>query len=154
MAVRFPSVEFFAALQARMREAADRFRRLGYFDTTFAVRVRDGADRSFVLRFEVFDCVEVREVKSLVAESVDFTLEGTEDAWREMIENIRRHGHADATHTINTLTHFGEKIRVAYDDPDGHDKLYRFVESIQEFFDLAAALDVDYGDEPRRAASA
>ena len=153
MAVRFPSIEFFAALQARMRDAADRFRRLGYFDTTFAVRLRGDADRSFVLRFEVFDCVDVREVKSL-AESVDFTLEGSEDAWREMIENIRANGHADATHTINTLTHFGEKVRVLYDDPDGHDKLYRFVESIQEFFDLAASLDVEYDEEPRRAASA
>jgi hypothetical protein len=154
MAVRFPSVEFFVALQARMREAAERFRRLGYFDTTFAVRVQSGAERSFVLRFEVFDCVEVREVKSLAAQTVDFTLEGGHDAWREMIDNIRSHGQADATHTINTLTHFGEKIRVVYDDPDGHDKLYRFVESIQQFFDLAATLDVDYGDEPRHAASA
>jgi len=154
MAVRFPSVEFFAALQARMRDAADRFRRLGYFDTTFAVRVRGDADRSFVLRFDVFDCVEVREVKNLAAEAVDFTLEGSEGAWREMIENIRANGHADARHSVNTLTHFGEKIRVVYDDPDGHDKLYRFVESIQEFFDLTASVDVDYGDEPRRAASA
>ena len=48
-----------------------------------------------------------------------------------------------------------EKIRVVYDDPDGHDKLYRFVESIQEFFDLAAGLDIDYVDaQTRRSAEA
>ena len=146
MTVRFPSVEFFTALQARMREAADRFRRLGYFDTTFAVKVRDGGERVFLLRFEVFDCVDVREVESLAGESVDFTLEGRFEAWREMLDDIRAHGHADANHSINTLTHFGEKIRVVYDDPDGHDKLYRFVESIQEFFDLAAGIEIDYGE--------
>ena len=155
MPVRFPSLEFFAALQSRMREAADRFRRLGYFDTTFAVRVENGTERCFVLTFEVFDCVALREVASLAAGSVDFTLAGDLAAWREMLDNIRSHGQADAAHTINTLTHFGERIRVVYDDPDGHDKLYRFVESIQEFFDLAAGLDVQYdGAEKRRAASA
>jgi hypothetical protein len=154
MAVRFPSVEFFEALQARMREAAERFRRLGFFDTTFALRVTGEDDRSFVLTFEVFDCVAIREVKSLAGEAVDFTLEGSADAWREMLDNIRAHGRADAAHSINTLTHFGERIRVAYDDPDGHDKLYRFVESIQEFFDLAAQVDFEGGGDRRRAASA
>jgi hypothetical protein len=155
MGVSFPSVEFFAALQSRMRDAAERFRRLGYFDTTFAVRVEDGTDRSFVLAFEVFDCVDVREAEEPSSDAVDFTLEGSLAAWREMLENIRAHGQADAHHSINTLTHFGEKIRVVYDDPDGHDKLYRFVESIQEFFDLAAGLDIDYaGAEARHFASA
>lgn len=155
MRVRFPSVEFFEALQQRMREAAERFRRLGYFDTTFAVRVRNGAERCFVLSFEVFDCVGVREVNSTAGEPVDFTFEGGLEAWREMFENSRAHGRADSDHSINTLTHFGEKIGVVYDDPDGHDKLYRFVESIQEFFDLAADLEIEYGEgNARRAASA
>ena len=155
MAVRFPSVEFFEALQACMREAAERFRRLGFFDTVFAVRVLGEGDRSFVLAFEVFDCVAVREATSLASEPVDFTLEGDVEAWREMLDNIRAHGRADAAHSINTLTHFGERIRVVYDDPDGHDKLYRFVESIQEFFDLAAHVDVERGESDRlRAASA
>jgi hypothetical protein len=155
MSVSFPSVEFFAALQSRMRDAAERFRRLGYFDTTFAVCVEDGANRRFVLAFEVFDCIGVREAEEPTSNAVDFTLAGSLAAWREMLENIRTHGQADAQHSINTLTHFGEKIRVVYDDPDGHDKLYRFVESIQEFFDLAAGLDVDYaGAETRHFASA
>ena len=62
--------------------------------------------------------------------------------------------HHDAAHSLNTLTHFGEKIRVTYDDPDGHDKLYRFAESIQEFFDLAAGLDLAPPKAARRAAGA
>jgi hypothetical protein len=58
-----------------------------------------------------------------------------------MFENIRQNGGADVAHSINTLTHFGEQLTLRYDDPDGHDKLYRFAESVQEFFDLAATLD-------------
>ncbi|MGH7855726.1 MAG: hypothetical protein ACREQY_00215 [Candidatus Binatia bacterium] len=153
MAVEFPSLAFFQSLQAEMRAQSERFRRLGFFDTSFGIRVKAEPDRCFVLSFEVFECVGVREVERLEGESLDFVLEGGLEAWREMFENIASHGQADADHGINTLTHFGEKIRVLYDDPDGHDKLYRFVESIQEYFDLAATLDVVYA-ESREAATA
>jgi hypothetical protein len=34
-------------------------------------------------------------------------------------------------------------MRVAYEDPEGHDKFYRFMASIQTFFDLARDLDVE-----------
>ena len=136
-----------------MRAAAERFRRLGYIDTTFGIRVRNGETRCFVLTFEVFDCVGAREVRSFGSEGLDFTLEGSLGAWREMFENIREHGRAESDYSINTLTHFGEKISVIYDDPDGHDKLYRFVESIQEFFDLAAGIEIDYPDRQTRQAA-
>jgi hypothetical protein len=75
---------------------------------------------------------------------VDFSIEGDERVWREMIENIKRNGQADTDHDINTLAHFGEQLKIQYDDPDGHDKLYRFMESIQEFFDLSSKLDVSF----------
>ena len=155
MAVPFPSTEFFRQLQELMRKEAERFRRLGYFDTTIGIRVKNGKERSFVLAFEVFECVDVREVEKLDGEAVDFVLEGSLDAWREMLDNIRSHGKADGDHSINTLTHFGGKISVVYDDPDGHDKLYRFDESVQEYFDLAAGLDIQYPESRAgRAASA
>src|SRR5262249_39288938 len=146
MTVAFPSLEFFQALQTQMRGERERFKRLGYFDTTFGVRVRDGsqAPPAFVLSFEVFDCTAVRAVPDLAAEPLDFVLEGDLDTWVEMLRNIRAHGAADVAHSINTLTHLGERMRVVYDDPDGHDKLYRFAESIQEFVDLAARLDIEF----------
>jgi len=157
MAVTFPSEAFFQALAAAMAQAHDRFRALGFFDVTIGVRVLgpSGGERLFVLTFEVFECTRVDEVASFAPSHVDFVLEGRLDAWREMIENIRANGAADVAHSINTLTHFGEKLSLRYDDPDGHDKLYRFAESVQQFFDLAATLDgVSYEDAPRRAAPA
>jgi hypothetical protein len=145
MPVSFPSTEYFEALKARMTAAQDKFRRLGFIDTTFGVRVgHNGKARNFVLEFEVFELKNVREVPDIDLKKVDFLIDGDARVWREMIENIRRNGEADSSHDINTLTHFGEQLKVVYDDPDGHDKLYRFMESIQEFFDLSSQIDVSF----------
>ena len=162
MTVAFPSEAFFATLAAAMAGAHDRFRALGFFDATIGIRVLldpagdahgdGGAERLFVLDFEVYECTRAQEVASFAPFHVDFVLEGNLEAWREMIENVRANGGADVAHSINTLTHFGEKLTLRYDDPDGHDKLYRFAESVQQFFDLAATLaDVTYERAPRRA---
>jgi hypothetical protein len=148
MAVVFPSLAFFEALQQALRAERDRFARLGFFDTTFGIRVeRDGdPPAEFVLGFEVFDCVRVAEGRD---GAVDFVLDGPFAAWREMLDTIHALGAADTAHSLNTLTHFGEALRVRYDDPDGHDKMYRFAESIQEFFDLSARIDFSYPDGTR-----
>jgi len=34
-------------------------------------------------------------------------------------------------------------IQVEYEDPEGHDRLYRFMASIQAFFDQARHLEID-----------
>src|SRR5574337_965530 len=146
MAVEFPSIEFFRALQALMQQERERFKRLGYFDTRFGIRIANAIRQEYVLGFEVFDCTEVRAVSDLSSERTDFILEGPLATWVEMLRNIKQHGAADVDHSINTLTHMGERLRVAYDDPDGHDKLYRFAESVQEFMDLAAKLDIVFPD--------
>jgi hypothetical protein len=145
MAISFPSTEYFEALKAQMGANEEKFRRLGFIDTTFAVSVgANGKTRNFVLAFEVFDLKDIREVPSIDLKQVDFAIEGDTRVWREMIENIKRNGEADSSHDLNTLAHFGERLKVVYDDPDGHDKLYRFMESIQEFFDLSSKLDVSF----------
>src|SRR5262245_51444118 len=147
MSIRFPSLAFFEALREELRAARERFSRLGFFDTTFGVRVLDEHETPIfevALGFEVFDCVSVRE--GLSGTEPDFVLEGPLSAWREMLDTIHRLGAADTAHSVNTLTHFGEALRVRYDDPDGHDKLYRFAESIQEYFDLSAGFDFVYPD--------
>ncbi len=156
MKVVFPSVEFFRALQTLMQGERERFKRLGYFDATIGVRVLDAphGTQEYVLQFEVFDCTQVRSAADLRNEATDFVLEGSFETWTEMLRNITTHGAADLAHSINTLTHLGERMRVAYDDPDGHDKLYRFAESVQEFFDLAGKLDIDFGAPAARVSTA
>ena len=149
-AIRFPSRAFFEALGDAMRAERERFSRLGFFDTTFGVRISpdDGGEPAeFALRFEVFDCVRV--VEGLAGVETDFVVEGHFGAWRDMLDTIHALGAADTVHSLNTLTHFGEALQVRYDDPDGHDKMYRFAESIQEFLDLSARVDFVYPDDSR-----
>jgi len=143
MAVKFPSTEYFSALKDQMAAEQERFRRLGFIDTTFGVGViQNGTSCNFVLGFEVFELKNVHEVAQLELTQLDFAIEGDFSVWREMIENIKRHGEADTAHDLNTLAHFGEALRISYVDPEGHDKLYRFMESIQEFFDLSSKFEV------------
>ena len=150
MPVPFPSLDFFEALRRAMGAERERFARLGFFDTTFGIRVLPaggGPPAEFLLAFEVFDCVRVADALDGVA--TDFVVEGPFAAWREMLDNIHALGAADAAHSLNTLTHFGEALQVRYDDPDGHDKMYRFAESMQEFLDLSARVDFVYPDGAR-----
>jgi hypothetical protein len=37
----------------------------------------------------------------------------------------------------------GDRMQVEYEDAEGHDKFYRFMATIQEFFDQARHVDVD-----------
>ncbi len=145
MAIRFPSTDYFNSLKKLMEADQARFRRLGFIDTTFGVSVtHNETSRDFVLTFEVFELKEVREVEKIDIAQVDFVIAGDAAVWRDMLENIRRNGEADAQHDLNTLAHFGEALKVSYAEPEGHDKLYRFMESIQEFFDLTSQIEVGF----------
>lgn len=156
MNAAFPSLQFFQSLQTLMRQEEARFRRLGFVDTTFGVHIvgPSGQEWRYLLTFEVFDCREVKEVADFALTEIDFVLKGDLAAWVEMIENIRQHNGADVAHSLNTLTHFGERLQVLYDDPDNRDKLFRFQESIQEFFDLANSLTVTFPATTAHGASA
>jgi hypothetical protein len=128
-----------------MRQEEARFRRLGFIDTTFGVHVfgPNGQQWRYLLAFEVFDCREVSEVREFDLTTIDFVLKGDLAAWGEMLTNIHQNKGADVVHSLNTLTHFGERLQMEYDDPDNRDKFFRFQESIQEFFDLTHTLDLD-----------
>ncbi len=146
MSVSFPSLAYFAEPKRLMEEERGRFSRLGFTDVTFAVRVTGGGRlqeaKAYKLTFQTFTCSEVKELTN--GEVVDFTLEAPYSTWKEMLQNIKEEGRADRNHTINTLTHLGSPVKVLYDDPEVHDRLFRYNESIQEFFNLSARLDIDF----------
>ena len=139
MGIPFPSLEFFKALQQRTKDEAVAFEKLGYCDTTFGIRV---GSELYRVAFEIYECVEVGEGGD--PSELDFVLSAPLDLWREMLEAIRANGGADAAHTINTLTHVGDVMKVEYEDPEGHDRLYRFMATIQAFLDEASGLDLEF----------
>ena len=125
-------------LAQRMREHRARFEKLGYCDAVVGIRQLGEGGRAWRLAFEVYECTAVDEVPEEALREFDFVLEADEALWDEMFDAIRSHGGADAPHTINTLSHLGDRMKVTYEDPEGHDKLYRYMATLQAFFDLAA----------------
>ncbi|MDP6375390.1 MAG: hypothetical protein QF921_07995 [Pseudomonadales bacterium] len=138
MSLPFPSLDFFQALQQRTKDEAVAFEKLGYCDTTFGIRV---GSELYSITFEIYECVEVAEGGD--AENLDFVLDAQRELWCEMLASIQENDGADASHTINSLTHMGDIMSVEYEDPEGHDRFYRFMATIQAFLDEAKNLDVE-----------
>ncbi len=144
MAIKFPSIDFFQELARRMEVNAAEFEKLGFCDTLMAVKVDDDTSHLYALTFEVFECSEVRELTSTEGVELDFLLEAPLSLWREMFESIQKLGHPEPAYTLNSLSHVGDRMKVVYDDPEGHDKFYRFMATIQAFVDQASDLEIEW----------
>jgi hypothetical protein len=144
MVHRFPSVEFFRELARRMNADRPRFEKLGFCDVVMGVRVVGESSHLYELTFEVYECTDVRELKSPEDAELEFTLEAPVAIWRQMFESIRAHGFAEPALTLNSLSHIGDRMRVVYDTPEGHDKFYRFMATLQAFVDQAHDLEIEW----------
>lgn len=144
MAMKFPSLEFFQELARRMAANPAVFEKLGFCDTVMGVKVDGESSHLYALTFEVFECTEVRELASAGDAELDFLLEAPLPLWREMFESIQKHGHPEPAYTLNSLSHVGDRMRVVYDDPEGHDKFYRFMATIQAFVDQASDIEIEW----------
>jgi hypothetical protein len=144
MAVKFPSVEFFRELATRMNADRPTFEKLGFCDVVLGVRVVGKASHLYALTFEVFECSDVRELRDASEAELDVTLEAPEELWREMIESIQDNGLALPDYTLNSLSHIGDRMKATYDDPEGHDKFYRFMATLQEYVNLTRDLEIEW----------
>jgi len=148
----FPSVAWFQRLADAMAAQPEKYRRLGPLDLTLIVRVAfpDGRNDCYALEFDGARCVSVRRLEkaSDVRGRHPVIIEGEYAAWKEMIESIRAHGGADLTHTLNYLTLPDWPLRlVPIDEGEGQldvDRFYRYQESLQAFFDEAAAVETRF----------
>ncbi len=144
MAIKFPSVEFFQELARRMEAKSAEFEKLGFCDTVMGVRVEGDTSHLYALTFDVFECSNVREISHAGDVELDFTLAAPRALWREMFESIQKHGQPEPGYTLNSLSHVGDRMEVVYDDPEGHDKFYRFMATLQAFVDLASDLEIEW----------
>ncbi len=136
----FPSVEWFETVAKEYARDQERAKRVGYVEANAGILVEDGGRTSgYVLEFAGYSPRSVRAVADPVAES-DFTIAGTVDAWREMIENIAKHGEPDLDHTLNRLTMAGTPLRLLGKDQLQMDLFFRCNQSFQAFFDASAAV--------------
>ena len=152
MTETFPSLGWFRALADRMAAQPEKYRRLGAMDLTLVPRItfHDGRAELYSLAFESHRCraVERPESTAAIRGRHPVVLEGAYAAWREMVENIRRNGRADLTHTLNYLTLPDWPFRLLpVDEGEGQldvDRFYRYNESLQEFFDETAGVDTRF----------
>ena len=138
----FPSVKWFEALRALVNNDAE-FRRIGTVDTVMGV---NAGSRKFVLTFEAFECTAIDEIAPGDLPDVDFYLEMPDSGWQEMLENIKEHGGADLTHTLNTLDLVSADGIAKNDDGDQLrlDLFFRLNHSIQHFFNTSSNLDTKF----------
>ncbi|MDP6980245.1 MAG: hypothetical protein QF570_16865 [Myxococcota bacterium] len=144
MAIKFPSIDFFRELARRMADNAAEFEKLGFCDTVMGVKVDGDSAHLYALTFDVFDCTDVRELASPDDVELDFTLEAPLALWREMFESIKKTGTPEPAYTLNSLSHVGDRMKVVYDDPEGHDKFYRFMATLQAFVDQTSDFDIEW----------
>jgi hypothetical protein len=144
--ISFPSPEWFRELAGRMERAPERYRKLGPVELTLVPRIvfPDGGTELYELVFSGLQCTRVERIPSpaAVRGPHPVLVEGEYAAWREMIENIYTNGAADLTHTLNYLTLPDWPLRIVpLDEAGGQldaDRFYRYIESLQEFFNEAA----------------
>ena len=136
----FPSVEWFKQA-ADLLNKSDSFKRLGTCDTQMGIQV---GDRYFELDFEAFELAHVKEVDAARMDELDFYLVQSPDAWRAMLDDIRANGLATHEYTLNSLDLRSDTEFALGKDYNRRDAFYRFNQTFQEYFDLAAALETTF----------
>jgi hypothetical protein len=146
----FPSARWFASLQQRMNEQRAKYERYGFMDSVAVFRVTGdlalSQNRNFGLKFDGYECVEVRELKDdeIDVFDPDWIFEAPYDAWKEMIQNIRANGAADSDHTLNRLSLLGHPFKIHGKDQTRVDIFFRQQFSFQEFIDESATIDTTF----------
>lgn len=145
--MRFPDPDWFLALGGLMDTRGEVFRRIGYVETRFVIRILpdedgDGAERNVGLTFEGYALIGARELGQAEAEAFDpdFVVCARSAIWRRMLDEIEQGGRPELRHTLNSLVLMGEEMWLESSDQLREDRFYRFNQSLQEFFNLAAQL--------------
>ncbi len=144
--ITFPSTKWFEALARRMQQDEASYRELGSVECTMVVKVdRPNSPDLHEIVFEGFNVLSVRPLARIAdAAPEHFVLEASLETWREMIDNIRANAGPDLTHTLNYLTFPDDPMRVSGPDQLEVDAFYRYNQSLQRFFNGAAAIPTAY----------
>lgn len=140
----FPEPAWFLALGRLMEAEGESFRRLGYAEVRFAIRVLDddgeGVARTIGLEFEGYALVRAAALTDLTTFDPDFVICARRKVWTRMLDEIVRNGRPDLRGTLSSLALVGEELWLESGDQLREDKFYRVNQTLQEFFNLAAKL--------------
>jgi hypothetical protein len=139
----FPEARWFETLGQLMQAEGEHFRRLGYAETRFAVRIipdnmSNGGDRIVGLTIDGYRLTEVKGIADLNEFDPDFVICGKREIWDRMLKEIIENGRPDLRHTLSSLALVGEELWLESTDQLREDKFYRFNQTLQELLNLAA----------------
>ncbi|HYL60302.1 MAG TPA: hypothetical protein VEU51_15645 [Candidatus Acidoferrales bacterium] len=139
----FPDAQWFLTLGQLMQAEGELFRRLGYAETRFAVRVvpnngSNGGDRIVGLVIDGYQLTEAKSIADLNEYDPDFVICGQREIWDRMLGEIAANGRPQLRHTLSSLALVGEELWLESTDQLREDKFYRFNQTLQELLNLAA----------------
>jgi hypothetical protein len=136
----FPSDRWFAELVRRATEDRAAIERLGIADFRLGVEIvgEDGSPELFGIVLDGYDIQSLGHVDE-AGFAPDVVLTGPIAAWQEMVDSIEANGVADIAHTLDSLSIAGVPFEVRADDAMGHDKVFRYMGTLQAIFDAAGA---------------
>lgn len=138
----FPDPAWFLALGRLMEAEGESFRRLGYAEVRFAIRVlndeSEGIERTTGLEFAGYTLVRAQALVATADFDPDFVICARRQIWQRMLDEIARNGRPELRHTLSSLALVGEDLWLESSDQLREDKFYRVNQTLQEFFNLAA----------------
>jgi len=144
MTASFPAPAWFEALGHLMEAEHEVFRRLGFAEVRFCVRVLDdtnGADEATTgVSIEGYRVAGASTGKELLTFDPDFVIAGRRAVWQRLLDEINRDGRPQPRHTLNSLVLVGDELWLESSDQLREDKFYRYNQTLQEMFNLAAKL--------------
>ncbi len=138
----FPAPEWFLTLGRLMAAEGEIFRRLGYAEVRFVVRVLDDSGKVESATAVEIDGYAVTNAFALDGKpfDADFAICAPRAVWTAMLEEIAREGRPTLRHTLSSLALVGESLWLESDDQLREDKFYRYNQTLQELFNLSARL--------------
>jgi hypothetical protein len=140
----FPEPQWVFALGELMNAEGELFRRLGYAEVRFAIRIvsEDGSRTEALTGIEIsgYELSRATAVDDPGGFDPDFVICAPRSVWERMLAEIRREGRPEPRHTLNSLALFGDELWLESADQLREDKFYRFNQTLQELFNLSAKL--------------
>ena len=139
---QFPTPEWFLTLGRMMAAEGEIFRRLGYAEVRFVVRVLDDSGKVEAATALEIDGYTLTSAFPLDGKpfDADFAICAPRAMWNQMLDEIAREGRASLRHTLSSLALVGEELWLESDDQLREDKFYRFNQTLQELFNLSARM--------------
>lgn len=143
MGAKFPDAQWFLALGRLMEAEGEIFRRLGYAEVRFAVRVvapGGGSECETGVELDGYALTRAVALDGAAGFDRDFTICAPRAVWDRMLDEIARNGRPEARHTLSSLALVGDELWLESDDQLREDKYYRYNQTLQELFNLSSKI--------------